>query len=166
MRILVAGIGNIFFGDDGFGCEVVRELSKTPLPPHVTVRDFGIRGLDLAYTLLEGWDFVIIVDAVSRGRDPGTLYVIEPDLSEEQSTPSWEGHSMTLEAVAPMLRSLGGTFPRSRVVGCEPENFEADLEASLPLSLHVKAAVPEALKLIREMLTELSENVPIARMRA
>jgi hydrogenase maturation protease len=80
-KILVAGVGNIFLGDDGFGVEVALSLSKRQLPESVTVKDFGIRGFDLAYALLDPWDAVIIVDALPRGEAAGTLYVVEPDLA-------------------------------------------------------------------------------------
>ncbi|MGH7848434.1 MAG: hydrogenase maturation protease, partial [Candidatus Binatia bacterium] len=73
-KILVAGIGNIFLGDDGFGVEVARELAKRKLPESVRVVDFGIRGFDLAYALLDGYDLTILVDAAPRGGLPGTLY--------------------------------------------------------------------------------------------
>ena len=76
-RILVAGVGNVFFGDDGFGVEVARRLLERRWPETVTIRDFGIRGLDFAYALLGGYDAAILVDTVRRGRDPGTLYVLE-----------------------------------------------------------------------------------------
>jgi hydrogenase maturation protease len=80
-RVLVAGIGNIFLGDDGFGCAVIERLARRSLPDGVRVTDFGIRGLDLAYALLDGYDVTILIDAVSRGGKPGTLYIIEPDLN-------------------------------------------------------------------------------------
>src|SRR5579883_570455 len=80
MRILIAGIGNIFHGDDAFGVEMVRELSRMPMPECVSVVDFGIRGYDLAYAIMEGYDTVILLDAVMRGQAPGTIYLLEPDL--------------------------------------------------------------------------------------
>src|ERR1700723_2432639 len=79
--VLVAGIGNIFLGDDGFGVEVVRGLTTRSMPEGVTVKDFGIRGFDLAYALLDPWDTVILVDALPRGEAAGTLFVLEPDLT-------------------------------------------------------------------------------------
>ena len=89
-KILIACVGNIFLGDDGFGVEVALSLSKRQLPESVSVKDFGIRGFDLAYALLDPWDLVILVDALSRGEAAGTLYVMEPDLSgrgaSDQST--------------------------------------------------------------------------------
>src|ERR1043165_3246641 len=88
-RILVGGIGNIFFGDDAFGVEVVRRLAEGGLPPDVCLRDFGIRGIDLTYALMEGYDHAFLIDAAPRGGVPGTLYVIEPALEEiAQSQPT------------------------------------------------------------------------------
>src|SRR6185369_15085580 len=81
--ILVAGIGNIFLGDDAFGCEVVQRLSRRPQPEGVRVIDFGIRGLDLVYALLKNNDAVILIDATARGGQPGTLYVIDPEIPED-----------------------------------------------------------------------------------
>src|SRR5689334_19051575 len=80
--ILVAGVGNIFMGDDAFGVEVVRRLSMRPIYDGVRVVDFGIRGFDLGYALMDGHDLTILVDAVPRGGEPGTIYTIEPDLDE------------------------------------------------------------------------------------
>ena len=81
-RILVAGIGNIFMGDDAFGVEVARRLSQRTLPAGVRVSDFGIRGFDLAYALQDGYETTILIDACPRGEEPGTLFVVEPDLAE------------------------------------------------------------------------------------
>src|SRR5215510_4742692 len=122
--ILVAGIGNIFLGDDAFGCEVVKELSQRFWPDNVRIVDFGIRGFDLAYALLDGYDVTIFVDATARGKEPGTLYVIEPDLNEvcESDAQSMmvETHGMNPMKVLSMVRSMGGQLQRILLVGCEP----------------------------------------------
>ena len=115
MKILVAGVGNIFLGDDAFGVEVARALSGRPLPEGVTVKDFGIRGFDLAYTMLDAWDTVILVDALSRGEAPGTLYLLEPDLAYtdkcgDHPQPSWNGSGAGVAS-----RGLTGSHQRAGV---------------------------------------------------
>ena len=109
-QILIAGIGNIFLGDDAFGVEVVRELSPHALPPQVHVQDFGIRGYDLAYALADGYDSAILVDAARRGEPAGTVYLIEPDLAKvsELEGTSVDGHSMDPVRVLQMANALGG----------------------------------------------------------
>src|SRR3984893_283283 len=119
-RILVAGIGNIFLGDDAFGVEVARRLSGRELPQGVRVTDFGIRGYDLAYALLDGYDTTILVDACPQGQPAGTLYVIEPDLEnlggpEEGAV---EAHSMNPLNVLRLAQSMGGRLKRILLVGC------------------------------------------------
>ncbi|MGH9081715.1 MAG: hydrogenase maturation protease, partial [Acidimicrobiales bacterium] len=125
-RVLVAGIGNIFLSDDGFGVEVVNRLSEEPLPPGVRVTDVGIRGLHLAYELLDGYDAVILVDAVPMGEAPGTVAVIEPDdlmTMPGDEAPVVDAHSMSPEAVLGTLTRLGGSVERLRVVGCQPADL-------------------------------------------
>ncbi|MDR3084068.1 MAG: hydrogenase maturation protease [Streptomyces sp.] len=154
-RVLVAGIGNIVLGDDGFGVETVRALAGRRLPGHVEVVDIGVRGMHLAYRLLDGYDTLILVDATARGEDPGTLYVIEHDIAaggEAQGAPL-DGHRMTPDAVLALLGTLcagTGEQPprRTLVVGCEP----ASLEEGIGLSPPVSAAVAEAVRLIEGML--------------
>src|SRR5687768_336823 len=130
--ILVAGIGNIFFGDDAFGVEVARRLAQRPLPSCVKVADFGIRGFDLAHTLLDGYDLVILVDAARRGLAPGTLQIIEPDLNEpgagflDASLP--EGHGMVPTRSIDMAKALGAKLKMFRVVCCEPASLEGEAE--------------------------------------
>src|SRR5271165_333708 len=122
-RILVAGIGNIFLGDDAFGVEVVRRLSRRKLPDYVRVADYGIRGLDLAYALLDDYDAAILVDAASQGAEPGTLYVLEPETGEADGGPQTalvEAHGMNPMRVLEMVRAMGGRPRRVLVVGCEP----------------------------------------------
>jgi hydrogenase maturation protease len=146
MRVLVAGIGNIFLGDDGFGVEVAQRLSAAALPPGVEVLDVGIRGLHLAYRLLDGYDLVIAVDAVARGGPPGTVYVLEPDALGPCATPA-DAHGMNLESVFAMVRTLGGTPGRVLVVGCEP----ADLGERIGLSAPVARAVAATVQRVREI---------------
>jgi hydrogenase maturation protease len=148
-RVLVAGIGNIFFGDDAFGVEVSRRLLEQPLPEGVQVRDFGIRGLDLTYALLEPWDAAILVDAVSRGGAPGSLYVLEPG---EAGPPVLDAHAMHPDRVLAMARELGSTPKVLRVVGCEacpPDDME------MGLSPAVAAAIEPACELVKQLLREL-----------
>lgn len=154
-RILIAGIGNIFLGDDAFGCEVARCLLARPLPAEVRVVDFGIRGLDLAYALLDGYDLTIFVDASPRGDAPGTLYTIEPELDElsEQGAPV-EAHDMNPLNVLRLVKSMGGEFRRILLVGCEPQPLEAE-EGALGLSMPVQAAVPEAVALVETLVARL-----------
>jgi hydrogenase maturation protease len=147
VRVLVAGVGNVFFGDDGFGPEVARVLAQTALPD-AKVEDFGIRGLHLAYELLNGYDRAIIVDAVPRGDVPGTLYVIEPDTAVLPATP--DAHSMQLGNVFAYLRTLGGEPPALTIVGCEPEN----VEPGMGLSDVVARSVDGAAALVRRLLTQ------------
>jgi len=160
-QILIAGIGNVFFGDDGFGVEVVRRLTDRPLPEEVRVVDFGIRGLDLAYALLEGYEAVLLVDATRRGRQPGALYVIEPDLNNQEGPDAPETalatHGMDPVKVLRLVRALGDRLPRVLLVGCEPATLGAD-EGAMGLSQPVQAAVGEAVELIEALLTDLTRN--------
>lgn len=150
-RLLVAGIGNIFMGDDGFGVEVVRRLAGRPLPPDVRVADFGTRGIHLAFELLDrADDLTVLVDATPRGGEPGTVYLIEPDVAAlGAGAAGWaDAHAMTPDAVFGLLRTLGGTPRRVLIVGCEPLCCDEELG----LSPTVAAAVDEAVTLILEVL--------------
>lgn len=147
MRILVAGVGNIFFGDDGFGPQVARALASDA-GAEITVADYGIRGLHLAYEITSGYDHAILIDAVPRGEGPGTLYVIEPQGQTAASTP--DAHKMDLEGVFALIRTVGGDVPPITIVGCEPANLEDGIGLSVP----VNRAVPQAVKLVRKLLYE------------
>ncbi|MEV7543067.1 hydrogenase maturation protease [Streptomyces sp. NPDC089915] len=154
-RVLVAGIGNVFLGDDGFGVEAVRALSAHPLPGHVEAADFGVRGVHLAYQLLDGYDTLVLVDATERGGAPGTLYLIEATGAAPAGggRPVLDGHHMSPDAVLGLLGTLcagtGSTPPRHiYVVGCEP----ACVEEGLGLSAPVAAAVPEAVLMLLDLL--------------
>jgi hydrogenase maturation protease len=147
MKILIACVGNIFLGDDGFGVEVARALSQQQLPEAASVKDFGIRGFDLAYSLLDPWDGVIIVDALPRGEVPGTLYVIEPDRSATADT-EINPHGMDPVRVLHLAASMGTISARILVVGCEPQDFGDELEGRMGLSSPVQAAVDEACNMI------------------
>jgi hydrogenase maturation protease len=158
-NILIAGIGNIFLGDDAFGSEVARRMMSYPLPDGVSVVDFGIRGLDLAYTLLDDRDATILVDAAPRGGPPGTLYVIEPDPVEAgefaESPPVVEGHGMDPVKVLQMVAAMGGRPKRVLVVGCEPMTLGSEEDPAMGLSPPVESAVGEAVQLIRSIVERL-----------
>ncbi len=154
--ILVAGIGNIFLGDDGFGVEVVRRLGSRPQPDGVTVADYGIRGYDLAYALVRSADRVILVDACPRGEPPGTVFVLEPDLSDldapngEQAV--LDAHDLNPVHMLRLARSLGAELGQVVVVGCEPATLGPP-EGLMGLSQPVEAAVDEAVAMIERLLT-------------
>ena len=156
--ILVAGIGNVFLADDGFGVEVARLLAQRELPPGVKVADFGIRGMDLAYELQEDYDAAVLVDAVPRGREPGTLYVIEPDL--DGTEPALDAHAMDPVKVLGLARALGSLPARVLVVGCEPavRMDPAGEDLTMELSAPVKAATREAVGLVETVLEELLQD--------
>ncbi|WKV71124.1 hydrogenase maturation protease [Streptomyces sp. PCS3-D2] len=166
-RVLIAGIGNVFLGDDGFGVETVRALSAHPLPDGVEVVDFGVRGVHLAYQLLDGYDTLVLVDATARGGEPGTLYLIEvqPGTGTAAATadgtpasgpgegPALDGHQMSPDTVLALLDTLcagtGATPPRrTLVLGCEPGCVEEGIALSPP----VAAAVPEAVRMALDLL--------------
>jgi hydrogenase maturation protease len=149
-RTLVAGIGNLFLGDDGFGCEVVRCLAARPLPAGVKVVDFGIRGFDLAFALGEGYESAILVDAVRRGGAPGTLYVLDPGSFRVSVNPT--AHTVGPDSAMQLARTMGGLPERIRVVGCEPAWIPEDDDLHLGLSQPVAAAVEEAAALVEEIL--------------
>jgi hydrogenase maturation protease len=159
--LLVAGIGNIFFGDDAFGSVVARELMLRPLPEGVRVDDFGIRSFDLAYALMDGCD-AILIDAVPRGGPPGTLYLIEPDLAGLGGADVPDGHSMNPVHVLQMVRSLGGRTGRLYLVGCEPAVLEPE-EGQMGLSECVQAAVPRAIEMVESLVDDLlHDKIPIS----
>ena len=150
-RILVAGIGNIFLGDDAFGVEVARALATRSLPQGVVVKDFGIRSFDLAYALLDPWEAVVLVDAVPRGETPGTLYTIEVDLNElgnSEDVP--DAHSMNPVKVLQLAQSTGEVTSRVYVVGCEPEDCGGD-DGRMGLSAAVQAAVQGGAQMVEEL---------------
>src|SRR5438874_3687638 len=134
-RILIAGIGNVFLGDDAFGVEVVQRLARRPLPAGVRAVDFGIRGIDLAYALSDGPELAILVDALPRGGPPGTLYLLAPDWTEvEMAEAPVQPHGLDPVSVLRLVKTLGGHCPPVRIVGCEPAQFEADDGALASLS--------------------------------
>ncbi len=150
-RVLVAGIGNIFLGDDAFGVVVVQTLSKRKLANGVRVIDFGIRGFDLACAMLDGYDRVILVDLAARGLAPGTLSVIEPD-AKRANDGSVEPHGLTPTEVLRLAREFGGPLPQIRIVGCEPQSFAPN--ECIRLSGVVAAAVEGAIELIESLIEE------------
>ncbi len=164
-RVLVAGVGNIFFGDDGFGVEVARRLASRELPDGVRVADFGIRGVHLAYELLDGYDTFILVDLSPQGDPPGTIYVIEPELDDPEYDTAFQeairegeatlidAHGMQPAALFAMVKALGGRLGRVLIVGCEP----AEIEEGIGLSAPVEAAVDEAVRVVLSLIKEEAE---------
>jgi hydrogenase maturation protease len=153
----------VFLGDDGFGVEVARQLMRAPVPAGVAVVDVGIRALHLAYELLDPPELLLIVDAVSRGQPPGTLYLIDIDADAHATADAdaeadacivggmlGDAHGITVSSVLATLRALGGTAPRTRLVGCEP----AFVGAAMELSPIVAASVPCAVTMVREAMRE------------
>jgi hydrogenase maturation protease len=157
-RILVAGIGNVFLGDDGFGVALAGRLAERELPAGVEVVDFGIRGMDLAYAIQDGYEAVVMLDATPRGGSPGTLYVIEPELDDTE--PALETHAMDPARVLALVRALDGTPPRTLVVGCEPQTVlspdHEDVVAEL--SEPVRLALDEAVAVVASVLSELETS--------
>jgi hydrogenase maturation protease len=157
--ILVACIGNIFLGDDGFGVEVARLLASRSLPQDVVVKDFGIRGFDLVYALLDHPGLTILVDACPRGGSAGTVYVVEPETTastEQVALP--ESHSMNPMRVLEMVRAMGGQPKKILLVGCEPADFGPENEGRMGLSEPVQAAVSEAVAVIERLIEEHTEG--------
>ncbi len=156
--VLIAGIGNIFLGDDGFGVEVVRRLAARKLPAGVRVADFGIRGFDLAYALQDGYKTTILVDAFPHGQEPGTVSVIEPDLEDigSDATPQAgiDTHGMNPMNVLRMADSMGAPLKGILLVGCEPATLGPD-EGQMGLSEPVEKAVNEAVNLLDSVITKI-----------
>jgi hydrogenase maturation protease len=157
MKILIACVGNIFLGDDGFGVEVARRLASKTLPPDLVVKDFGIRGFDLAYALMDQPDLTILVDACARGYAPGTVFLLEPDPLDETQR-GLDLHGMNPMSVLRMVKNLGGTAGRVLIVGCEPADLGSDNDGRLGLSKPVEAAIDEAINLIESLVSKVLDG--------
>jgi hydrogenase maturation protease len=157
--VLVAGIGNIFLSDDGFGVEVANSLARRALPPGVRVADFGIRGVHLAYELLDGYEGLVLIDAVPMGEPPGTVAVIEPDADfspagVDEDAPGIDAHSMNPHVVLATLDRLGGSVGWIMVVGCQPGRLDEGIGLSPP----VAAAVPGAAELCLQLVADVMQS--------
>ncbi len=176
-RMLIAGVGNIFLGDDGFGAEVARRLAAVDLPDWVRVADYGISGMHLAYDLAEGYETTILVDASPRGGEPGTVYVMEVEAGSPSAaapdpgvpdpgaphpgaphpgrggpsgeSPLLDAHGMQPDVVFSMLDVLGTDAGRVLVVGCEPASIDEGIGLSAPVTAAVDQAVRVVLDLVR-----------------
>jgi hydrogenase maturation protease len=169
-QTLIAGIGNVFLSDDAFGVEVARRLTERPLPEGVRAEDYGIRGIHLAYELLEGYDTLVLIDAVPIGEPPGTLAVMEPemdagdgdpnlsDFSDTSAVPMADAHSMSPDVVLASLAGLGGSVGRIVIVACQP----ADVCEGMGLSPAVAAVVEDAADLCLEVLAACPCRSPFA----
>ena len=155
MSVLVAGIGNIFLGDDAFGVEVVRRLADRMLLDGVQVVEFGIRGFDLAHALMDSDSTAVLVEATPRGGEPGTLYLLEAAVDAGEPSLSIETHAMDPATVLRLVEALGGRPPRVLVVGCEPATVDLDEEGQVGLSPAVEAAVDEAVRMIESLVIDL-----------
>ena len=159
-RMMIAGVGNIFLGDDGFGVEVARRLADAGLPDWVRVADYGISGMHLAYDLAEGFETTILIDASPRGEPPGTVYVMELSAEHRPApapapgggapVPVLDGHGMQPDVVLGVLDMLGAGSARVLVVGCEPASLDYGMELSEPVAKAVDAAVEVVMDLIAE----------------
>ena len=163
-QILVAGVGNAWLQDDAFGGECARRLEAAGVPSGVTVMDFGTGGLDLAYEIMRGYDALVLIDASRQGEEPGTLYVIEPNM-EEIAGSIEDGdvinpHGMDPQTVLRFVSAIGGFSGKVVVVGCEPGEVD---DVGLGLTPPVEAAVERALALVRENLEELRTDAAYQR---
>jgi hydrogenase maturation protease len=154
-RILVAGVGNIFLGDDGFGSEVARQLAGRPLPDGVRVVDYGIRGMHLAYDLLDGYDALVIVDAMPGKGQAGEITVLEVGPQDLGSGPL-DAHGMDPVAVLANLGSLGGELPHTLVVGCQPLDVDENMGLTPPVTAAVDVAITTIIGLLDDLLNEPS----------
>src|SRR5204862_7359753 len=159
-RVLVAGIGNVFLGDDGFGVALADRLARRVLPPGVEAVDFGIRGMDLAYAMQDGYDAVVLLDATPRGEPPGTLYVIEAEHDADGQQLEFEAHGMDPVKALGLVRALAARPPRTFVVGCELRTRVSidDEELVAELSDPWRRAPAEAGRLVREVPTALTKD--------
>ncbi|WP_222439641.1 hydrogenase maturation protease [Alloacidobacterium dinghuense] len=159
--ILIAGIGNIFLGDDGFGVEVAQQLAQGNFPSSVRVADFGIRGFDLAYALQDGYETTILIDAFPHGQSSGTVDVVEPDLNAPDASLAQvnfvEPHAMNPVNVIRMATAMHGSLKRVLLVGCEPATFGGD-DGKMGLSDAVQAAVPEAVKIVEKLVQTILDD--------
>ena len=155
-RILVAGVGNIFMGDDAFGVEVVRRLIVRNQPAEVRVMAFGIRGLDLAYAFQDGYETTILIDAFPHGQLPGTVSLVKPDLKEIEAEPGnfVEPHSMHPMNVLRMAKAMNGSLNRVLLIGCEPATLGGD-EGCMGLSEPVEMSVEQAVNTVEEVIVRL-----------
>jgi hydrogenase maturation protease len=160
--ILVAGIGNIFQGDDAFGVAVVQRLSAIPLPDNVRVMDVGIRAIDLAFALLDSYEAIILVDATQRGGVPGTLYMVEigaediPEICEDDSIVN--SHGLDPVRVLSLARCMGARLENILLIGCEPQTLDCDDTGHIGLSEPVAAAVDSAARWIQQFAFEKSDR--------
>ncbi|MBI3822879.1 MAG: hydrogenase maturation protease [Planctomycetes bacterium] len=157
-RVLIAGVGNLFHGDDAFGSEAARRLAQTPLPPHVRVVDFGIRGHDLAFALQDDYAAVILLDVVKRGGASGALYVLEPTLDDlPDADDVIDTHGMHPVRVLRLIRATQGKLPPLWLVGCEPASFGPE-EGQIGLSDPVAAAIPGTIALVQALLERIGHE--------
>lgn len=157
-RMLIAGTGNIFLGDDGFGVEVINRLAREALPSWVRVEDFGIRGVHLAYEMTDPQcETTVLIDAMPRGEAPGTVYLVKPEIAESSRSCAPDAHSMDPQAVLAASIALGGIPGRVFIVGCEP----ASIREHMGLSEPVARAVDEAVRLVHDLVAkEEAQHVP------
>lgn len=149
-RIFVVGVGNVFLGDDAFGVEVATRMRRQPVPEGVRVDEYGIRGVHLAYELLEGaYDLVVLVDTLDLGEEPGTITVFEPELDGGDDVAP-DAHDLDPASVMGLLAGLGGSVGRMLVVGCQPSTTDEQMGLSAP----VEASIDEAIRVIEELVQE------------
>lgn len=162
-RVLVAGVGNIFLGDDGFGVEVAGRLAGSAQPDGVEIVDFGIRGVHLAYQLLDGYDVLVLIDAAQRGRPPGTVSLLDVDTAQlvdasaavsSGQAPLVDAHGLEPGTILSMLSSLGGQVGKILVVACEPES----VEEGIGLSPCVAASIPRAVELVHQVIGSVHDS--------
>lgn len=153
VSVLVAGVGNIFLGDDGFGVEVVRNIPSSSFSSEVFVKDFGISSVHLAFELLNGYNYLVLLDAIQTGERPGTLSLIEVDQQDvlANTTSIADAHTMSPTTVLKMLDEFGGRVGRVFVIGCEPKSLEEEIY----LSDVVAGAIPGAVEMLHELVSSL-----------
>jgi hydrogenase maturation protease len=164
-RVLVAGVGNIFCGDDAYGVEVANRLLRKSFPSEVDVKDFGIRGLDLAYALVDGYDFVIVIDAAARGHEPGSISIVEPeqaiDVANRPQHLLGSAHGLDPGKVLSFAATLGATCRRIFFVVCEPFTL-GDEDGQMGLSDVVAASVEPSVHLVESLVASLLSDGEIA----
>jgi hydrogenase maturation protease len=148
MKTLVAGIGNIFLSDDGFGVEVARRMG---------IADYGIRGVHLAYELLDGYDALVLVDALELGEPAGTVAIFQPDLDHLDVPANLEAHSMSPDVVFGLVQAIGGEVPRTVIVGCQPHTLEEGIGLSPPVAAAVDPAVATVRRVVADLQTHEKE---------